>query len=172
MYEVLCPTSFQHTYSSLQCTGSYCYYFQHVTSFCSVFCRTRRDMTRICWSKYFVPRLSLQCAAHNTAIHYIDRRHLSPSLWILILTSGGIAGFFPISGQTLGVCRDLPSLYSILGYLKGSGSTLIVKTWGFHRGQYSLGSILYVAFCSNGKNCRLWRNVRSFFRSINNFHYH
>jgi len=49
-----------------------------------------------------VPLPSLQQAAHNTAIHYIDRRHLSPSLWILALTSVRTAGCFPISGQTLG----------------------------------------------------------------------
>jgi hypothetical protein len=49
-------------------------------AFCSLFFRARRDMTRICSSKYFVPLLSLQRAAHNTAIHYIDRHHLSPPL--------------------------------------------------------------------------------------------
>jgi len=100
---------------------------------------TWRACVRVNISCPVSPSLSLQCAAHNTAIHYIDRRHLSPSLWILILTSGGIAGFFPISGQTLGVWRDLPSLHTVLGYLKGTGSTLILKTWGFSRGSIFSG---------------------------------
>jgi hypothetical protein len=151
-------------FSSLQCAGSYCCYVQHVTSFCSLFFRTRRDMTRMCSSKYFVPislslslSLFLQCAAHNTAIHYIDRRHLSPSLWILILTSGGIAGFFPIFGQTLGVWRDLPSLHTVLGYLKGSGSTLIVKTWGFSRGSIFSGESSVCCTVLNWQKLPTWK---------------